>query len=287
MTTTDRFNKQKQLVNDTGDLVAHILDSLAMSSEKTIASMVLLLSTLPEYFGMAAATQNRAVAVTAALISVVVVKLALRDISLGIPLVGKRKLTVSFWVLYLAQIGAGIAFIANSGTYIDIGLIIISLVGAVSSEEIAKVIKREIAERTKASAALDLQAAKDKIRLDSFAAKEQAKTAAFVAKHAPAEPEQPQMVTDAAGSEMVISAEKNAQGREKGRKTQASKAQARRDDLYEKLIEQYPGVEMTEIRYSAIAKLMNVSADTAKRDVMALRDEGRINGRVPEGRNSA
>lgn len=285
MKSENRFYNQINLIDDLGELVAHLLHTVATSNEKALASFVLLLSALPEYYGMMGATGNRVVSAVAACISVVVVKLALRQTPLpAVARIGKPRNAIPvFWLLYAAQIGAGVAFIWAAATYIDIGFIVISAVGAVCSEDFAQLIKAEMRERSQEDASLDFEAEKQRIKLEEMAAKSKARTAAYQQKHGVVEPEQAQSVTDADAQKAVISAEKNAEGRERGRKTQQSNVEKRRDSLLEMLIERYPGVQLEEITYTEMGKMIGKSADTAKRDLLALQSAGRVNGRVPEG----
>lgn len=267
MTADNRFAEQIQLTDDVAGLVSHVLDAVAFSSEKTIASCVLLLSTIPEYFGMVGATRNVAVSITAACVSLVVVKLALRQKPKRYKWRGRSITVPWFWVLYAAQIGAGAAFIWHSGRLIDLGLIVISLVGAVCSEQIAQVIKAEAKEMRRDQ----VQAAKDAIRIaeleQNAAIRIEGKRAAMTQKYAP----------NADG----LSEEQRRRGQKNSQKSRSAKVVKRQEDLYQLLVEQYPGVELRELRWAELGRRMRVSADTAKRDVQALQAQGRVNGSVP------
>lgn len=269
------FGSYKQFVDDASDAAGHTLNTATGLSEKSIAGLVLLLSTIPEYYGLVGATGNRAVSIAAALISLALVKSAL-----GYQ--GERSKWVPvnhFWLIYAAVLAAEIAFIVGSGAYLDIGLVVFSFGGAVCSEQIATVIKAEM----QAAATVDLQAAKDAIKLDEMRTKSEVRTAAYVAKHAPEATEDGHLVANGDSAKTVMTDEKLRESGQKGRETRQGKAQARQDDLYERLVADYPGVDLRDIKYSEIASLMSVSANTAKRDIQALRDGGRINGQVPEG----
>lgn len=274
-----RYETIKHHTDEASSTLNHILDSIAFTSEKTIASIVLLLSMIPETIGVGSA-MGYTVGTVSAAVSLVTVKLALRDRGklLTLPVIGKRRLFFG-WALYLLNLVAGFAFVYSTGQWIDMFLIVVSFCGAVSSEQIARVIKVEMAERSR----LDVQAERDAIKLAEARAKSEARTAAYVAKHAPETANERQTSTDGDSAKTVISEEQLRVNQAKGRETQTGKAQARRDDLYERLVAQYPGVDLHQIKYSEIASMMNVSANTAKRDIAALRSAGRINGRVPEG----
>lgn len=273
------YDKARHHTDQIGDLLSHILNTIAVSNEKSLASFVLLLSAVPEYFGMYQATGNRAIAFVAAAISVVVVKLALRETPLPaiVRFALPRNAVPVFWLLYAAQIAAGVAFIWESGQYVDIGLIVMSAVGAVCSEKFAQAVRDGLAE----AATVDYEAEKQRIRLEEMQAKSAARTAAYEAKHGVVVADDSKTTPNSDGEITVISAEKTAEGLKNAQAARKSKAEKRRDTLLELLIERYPGVALEEITYKSMGALVGVTGDTAKRDIEALRSAARINGVVP------
>lgn len=270
----NRFKEQINLIDDFSELTSHLLATVAMSSERTIASIILLLSTIPEYVSIHAATGNMAVSITAACVSLVAVKLALRSKARRLQLFGTNIPFNVFWGLYIAQIGAGIALVAHAGTYIDIALIVISFVGAVSSEQIAALIKTEVKEAAK----VNLQTAKDAIKLEELKRNSEMRIAA---KQAKLDAKPSHLPTNVSADKPTITDSQTAKGRQNSINTRQTKAQQRQNELYELLVNEYAGIDIRDIRYTTLAEQMNVSANTAKRDIKALQSAGRINGRVP------
>ena len=273
-----RFDNQKTFIDELGELVGHLLDTIAFTSEKTIASIVLLLSMVPETLGVGAA-MGYPVGVVSAAVSLVTVKLALRDRGAfyALPWVGKRRLYFG-WALYLLNLMAGFAFVYSTGRWVDLFLIVVSFCGAVSSEQIAQIIKAEMRERS----TVNLQAAKDAIKLDELRANSQIRVNAKLAKSQTVQQTtgETEKTPNVQHGWAVITEEQRAAGQQSSAERRKAAAQQRQNELYQMLREEFAGQDVDSLNKSALGKRLDVSHATIKRDIDALRNAGVLNGVV-------
>lgn len=252
-----RFENQKQLISDASDLTGHFLDNIAFTSEKTIASIVLLLSTLPEFFGLMAATGNAWVSVSSSAISLVLVKLALRETphAASFPFLSVDVRFYPFWIMYLAQLSAGVVWIIYSGHYIDIALIVFSFCGAVSSEKIAQVIRHEIEEKQAAELRYNTQYRVEEVKAELKIEELTERSKARIEKIRPHGQKSIPIADDP-----LITEDKAQQGAKKGRATQSARVAQRRESI-RLYLQDYPQATNKEL-----ADKFGVSMGTIKKD---------------------
>lgn len=266
------YERTYEVIDETGNLTSHFLDTVAFSSQKTIASIVLLLSTIPEFYGMYWATGNVPISVTASCVSLVVVTLALREkpVKWRTPRFDAIVPIRWFALLYVVQICAGIAFILSAGNIVDIALIAISAVGAVCSERIAVVMIAEAKERNRNR----LQLARDKIRIKELTQNAELRIAdkkeAFNAKWQIAQDEPSTEVDSAKSMETAhekpaVTLDTLAENRTKAQQTKAAKVQKRRAELA-KLLADNPKMTNAEL-----AQQLGVSVGTIRTDRKAVK----------------
>lgn len=276
-----KFQPQKNTIDDVGDLIAHVLGATAGTSEKAVASVILLLSTIPEYRGMVTATGDVMVSIVAAAVSLVVVKLMLREAPHIVRLPRGVVLPIRvFGVLYVVQLAAGLAFIVYAQNYIDVALIAISAVGAVCSERIASVIKSE----QKEASAVDYTLEKQRIQLAELEAKSALRVEAATVKvrGAVQMPTLPPNVEPE--PEAIIDKNAAESGRSKALSARQQAAHDRQNALYQHLISEFAGVPTVDLPKSTLARQFDVTATTIKRDLDALEQASRINGTTPKGK---
>lgn len=277
-----RLERYKAFIDHTQDAAGHTLNVLTSTTERSIASGIVLLSTGPEFVGSLNTTGSYVIAAAAASASVIGIRLARRPhkpTKIAIPFTEITLAISIWWLLYAIQFTLCCLVIWHHGGTIEIAYVGFSFIGGYYSDEIAADIKKEIA-----------QAAKDAVAAERYDIKTEemrAKSAARVHEYQQAKGIQPQaqaLTADPPNADPeppAITEEQRAKGQANSQKSRTSKVQARRETLYEKLVSQYPGVELKELNYSQLGRDTGVSADTAKRDLHALKKAGRINGRVP------
>lgn len=277
MTTFEKYHNFLNGLEEANQHTAH-LGRAVISSWLTTGAV--LLSVLPELFGVVATAQQYAWAWAAAIatLSVVGIGVAMQKCDKD------RPITWLWFAPYAGQLVISIAVIKLNGGGVEMFGPLLSLIGAIyawagvdEADQMRKAAKADQRDDT----LFDLELEKQRIRLEEMKAKSKARTAAYQQERGIRQPDSPNLVADSDGKKVVISADKSAEGGEKGRKTQRTKADARRETLLGLLIERYPGKALKDITYKSMGSMVGVTGDTARRDIEALRSAGRINGVVP------